>query len=131
MREQVGGAVTGERFDVRIGRQRVGLCHVGPVTSTCTPAGDVALGAVVLRRAVGADRTLWEWHEAARESRRAHRTVSVALLSDAGAPVVAWRLERCWPLRWSGPTLDTLLPAVACEELEITFDRVVWSSEGS
>ena len=122
-----GGEVTGDRFDVRIGRQRVGLCHVGPITSLISEDGAVTLAPIVLRRAVGPDRTFWEWHTAARESRGAGRIVSIALLRGDGEPLVTWRLEGCRPLRWSGPTLDTMLPAIAFEEMEIAFDRVIWS----
>ena len=119
--------MTGERFEVRIGRQSVGLCHVGGITSSYSEEGHVSLAPLVLRRAVGADQTLWQWHTAAEESRRASRVVTIALLADDGQPLVTWRLEGCRPVRWSGPTLDTLLPAIACEEVEIAFDRVTWS----
>jgi phage tail-like protein len=122
-----GGGVTGDRFDVRIGGRPIGLCHVGPITSLSSPDGATVLPPIVLRRAIGPDQTLWEWHTAAQESRRAHRIVSIALLTSDGRPLVTWRLEGCRPVRWSGPTLDTMAPAIACEEMEIAFDRVTWS----
>ena len=121
-----GGAVTGDRFDVRIGRRPIGLCHVGAITSFSSPSGETSLAPIVLRRAVGRDQTLWEWHTAAQEHRTG-RVVSIALLTADGQPLVTWRLEGCRPVRWTGPTLDTMLPAVACEEMEIAFDRVTWS----
>jgi len=122
-----GGEVTGDRFDVRIGRQRIGLCYVGPITSLISPDGATTLAPLVLRRAVGPDQTLWEWHTSDQESRPARRIVSIALLRGDGEPLVTWRLEGCRPLRWSGPTLDTMVPAIAVEEIEIAFDRVGWS----
>lgn len=124
---EFGGEVTGDRFDVRIGGRPIGLCHVGAITSVMSPDGQTTLTPIVLRRAVGPDQTLWQWHTAAQEPRRSRRTVSIALLAGDGRPLVTWQLEGCRPVRWSGPTLDTMLPAVACEELEIAFDRVTWS----
>ncbi|MCA1693985.1 MAG: phage tail protein [Actinobacteria bacterium] len=117
----------GDRFDVRIGRRLIGFCHVGAITSFSSPDGEASLAPVVLRRAVGPDQTLWEWYTTAQKSRRARRIVSIALLTGEGRPVVTWRLEGCRPVRWSGPALDTMLPAIACEEMEIAFDRVTWS----
>ena len=118
--------MTGDRFDVRIGRRPIGLCHVGAITSFSSPDGETSLAPIVLRRAIGPDQTFWEWHTAAQE-RRTGRVVSIALLTAAGQPLVTWRLEGCRPVRWTGPTLDTMLPAIACEEMEIAFDRVTWS----
>ena len=127
MPEDVAEATTADRFDVRIDGEPIGVCYVGGITSSLSSEGDASLAPIVLRRAVGPDRTLWGWHTEAGESRRSHRAVSIALLTDAGAPIVTWHLEGCRPVRWSGPTLDALRPAVACEELEIAFDRVAWS----
>jgi phage tail-like protein len=126
VRIESGGEVTGDRFDVRIGRRSIGLCHVGAITSFKAPDGETSLATIVLRRAVGTDQTLWQWHTAAQASRKG-RVVIVALLTADGRPLVTWRLEGCRPVKWTGPTLDTMLPALACEELEIAFDRVTWS----
>ena len=38
----------------------------------------------------------------------------------------AWRLLRAWPSRWSGPSFDALNNDIAFEELELTFDDLVW-----
>jgi phage tail-like protein len=127
VRTDGGGEVTGDRFGVRIGRQRIGLCYVGPITSLISPDGGATLAPLVLRRAVGPDQTLWEWHTSAQESRPDRRVVSIELLTGDGQTLVTWRLEGCRPLRWSGPTLDTMVPAIAFEEIEIAFDRVTWS----
>jgi phage tail-like protein len=43
-----------------------------------------------------------------------------------GVVVNAWRLVRAWPCRWSGPAFDALDNSVACEELELAFDDLVW-----
>ena len=40
--------------------------------------------------------------------------------------VNAWRLERAWPSRWSGPAFDAMSNDIAYEELEIAFDDLVW-----
>lgn len=123
MPAEVAGATTADRFEVRIDGEPIGVSYVGGITSSRSREGDGSLAPIVLRRAVGADQALWRWHAEAPE----RRAVSVALLADDGAPTVTWHLEGCRAVRWSGPTLDALHPVVACEELEIAFDRVTWS----
>ena len=38
----------------------------------------------------------------------------------------AWRFVRAWPIRWSGPDFDALRDDIAWEELELTFDDLLW-----
>ena len=60
--------MTVDRFDVRIGRRPIGLCHVGAITSFSSLDGEISLAPIVLRRAIGPDQTLWEWHTAAQSA---------------------------------------------------------------
>lgn len=45
------------------------------------------------------------------------------------APVNTWALLGARPVRWSGPDFDALADAVAMEELELTFARLLWLDE--
>ena len=55
------------------------------------------------------------------------RDVTIQQLDAAGGAVAnAWLLAQAWPCRWSGPVFDALATEVACEELELDFDDVVW-----
>jgi len=40
--------------------------------------------------------------------------------------VQRWQFIDCWPCRWSGPTFDALAGAVALEEVELRYARLVW-----
>jgi phage tail-like protein len=132
------------RFTVHIDGREVAVARVTAPTLAADPAsvrampvpsepdhvtwsGKPARGTVVLARAVDRDRTFYEWRRAALSADQevhetATRHVEVSLLDAAGEePVVTYRLVSAWPLRWSGPSLDALVPSVAHEELELVY----------
>ncbi len=49
-------------------------------------------------------------------------TAEIAVLDGGGATVASWRLQGIYPVRWSGPTLDTGTNAVALEVLELVHN---------
>jgi phage tail-like protein len=46
-------------------------------------------------------------------------TAEIAVLDGGGETVASWRLEGIYPVRWTGPTLDTGSNTVALEVLEL------------
>ena len=120
------------RFRVRIATREVGFCSVGRISSEQEP--DAAAGkprnrfaTVVLRRALSRSTDLYDWRLAVAAGKPDRRDVTIEQLDAAGESVVnAWALVQAWPCRWSGPAFDALATEIACEELELAFDRVVW-----
>jgi phage tail-like protein len=49
-------------------------------------------------------------------------TAEIAILDGGGGTVAKWRLQGIYPVRWSGPTLDTGTNAVALEVLELVHN---------
>jgi phage tail-like protein len=49
-------------------------------------------------------------------------TAEIALLDGGGGTVATWRLQGIFPVRWSGPTLDTGTNTVALEVLELVHN---------
>jgi phage tail-like protein len=49
-------------------------------------------------------------------------TAEIAVLDGGGETVASWRLQGIYPVRWSGPTLDTGTNAVALEVLELVHN---------
>jgi tail tube protein gp19 len=119
-------------FRVQIGRQEIGCCEVGRLTSETDlslPPEERGHGfeTVVLRRALTRDRELYDWRRRIAEGARDRRTVTISQLeAAAGAVVNSWRLVRAWPCRWSGPAFNALESGIAYEELELAFDDLVW-----
>jgi phage tail-like protein len=49
-------------------------------------------------------------------------TAEIAILDGGGGTVAKWRLQGIYPVRWSGPTLDTGTNTVALEVLELVHN---------
>ncbi len=119
-------------FQVLIGDRELDVASVGRLTSEADPDAPRDRGAnryapVVLRRALTTATELYDWHRAIVDGKDDRRDVTIRQLSAPGGRVVnAWRLVRAWPCRWSGPAFDALDSSIACEELELLFDDLVW-----
>jgi len=121
-------------FRVLIGRRELGFAEVSRLSSET----DVTLppeershrfATVVLRRALSDSTELFDWRRRIVGGKDDRRRVTIQQLDAAGGAVVnAWRLERAWPCRWSGPDFNAVGTDVAIEELELAYDDLVWLS---
>lgn len=107
-------------FRVLIGRRDVGFAEVGPLTSDARAEGGPP--SIVLRRALSQATELYDWRR-----RGDKRAVTIQQLDSAAGRVVnTWRLVNARPLKWTGPTFNAAGNDIAIEELELTFDELVW-----
>jgi phage tail-like protein len=118
-------------FSVSIDEVEIGLSslsRLGSETVCEEPAKTIhRYPNVVLRRALGRDRRLFEWREAILAGRTDKRQVTIRQLGAAGGePRNTWILEGAWPCRWAGPIFDANATELAMEEIELTFDRLAW-----
>jgi len=117
-------------FRVVIGRREVAVAQVTRLSSETQVEETVrrhAFETVVLRRALSGSTDFYDWRRAVADGLDDRRDVLLELLDGPGGrPVTTWRLVGAWPVRWSGPALDALVSEVACEELELAFDDLVW-----
>jgi phage tail-like protein len=119
-------------FEVLIGKRELGVAQVGPLTSE-TDLYNLSdrpvhrFATVVLRRALTASTELYDWRRLIVQGNDDRRDVTIRQLSAPGGKIVnSWRLVRAWPCRWSGPAFDAMKNDIAYEELELTFDDLVW-----
>jgi phage tail-like protein len=119
-------------FEVLIGDRELGFAEVGRLSSEtelgASPGDRVhRFATVVLRRALTSSTDLYDWRRRIVEGQDDRQDVTIRQLSAPGGKVVhAWRLVGAWPCRWSGPAFDAIHDDIACEELELTFDDLVW-----
>jgi phage tail-like protein len=119
-------------FVVQIADQEVGFAEVGRLSSETDLEGapngpEHRFATVVLRRALTRSTELYEWRRTIAAGKDDRRDVTIRQLSAPGGTIVnAWLLVRAWPVRWSGPAFDALSNDIACEELELMFDDLVW-----
>ena len=123
-------------FVVLIGGREIGFAEVGSLTSETDlddpdPRGRRAHRhpTVVLRRALTSSTELYDWRRSIVEGKDDLRDVTIRQLSAPGGRVVnTWKLVRAWPSRWSGPAFNARATDVAVEELELSFDDLVWTT---
>jgi phage tail-like protein len=119
-------------FQVLIGDREIGFAEVGRLTSDTDVSGSPdrpvhRFATIVLRRALTSSTELYDWRRLIVGGKDERRDVTIRQLSAPGGKVVnSWRLTRAWPCRWSGPAFDALKNDVACEEIELTFDDLIW-----
>jgi phage tail-like protein len=80
---------------------------------------------VTLKRGIVRSDDLWDWiDDVRRNGVAAKRDVVITLRDEAGTPVEAWRLNRVFPLKYTGPTL------AAKGGGDVAMEELVLSSEG-
>ena len=77
---------------------------------------------LVLKRGVVGSPDLWSWFDAVRQGSVDRRDVAVVLLNEERTPVMFWRLRRCLPIKYVGPTLSAGSSDVAIEEMELAVE---------
>ncbi len=119
-------------FEVLIGDREIGFAQIGPLTSETDPDGPRdrpvhRFATVVLRRALTRSSELYDWRRLIVDGKDDRRDVTIRQLSAPGGKIVnSWKLVGASPRRWSGPTFDAMNNDIAYEELELTFDDLVW-----
>lgn len=76
---------------------------------------------LVLKRGMTDADALWKWlHSVGRKGEKIDRkTVRVIMLDSEGGEKVSWRCLRAYPVKWSGPDLNSDGNSVALETLEL------------
>ena len=124
-------------FEVLIGDRSVGFAEVSRLTSETDPARaperpSNRFATIVLKRALSTSTELYDWRRVIVSGKDDRRDVTIHQLATPGGKVVnSWRLLGAWPCRWSGPAFDAMKSDVACEELELMFDDLIWLSPKS
>jgi phage tail-like protein len=76
-------------------------------------------GNLTLRRGLSESTELWDWWRDAMNGSIRRRNASVLMLGGAREVVRRWDVIGAYPVRWSGPELRAVTPAVALEALEL------------
>lgn len=86
--------------------------------------GMVTYSNITLSRGVTSDRTLFDWHQGFVQGAGTKQNVSIILCDNARNPKIRWNLSKCWPTRWTGPSLDATGDAIAIESLELAHEGI-------
>jgi phage tail-like protein len=76
---------------------------------------------IVLKHGVTESSVLWNWYKKGSQSGivTGLRNISILLFDSTGKQVKRWNINGAYPIKWSGPDLNTANSQVAVETLEI------------
>ena len=87
--------------------------------------GAESFGNVILRRGMTSSFDLWDWWERVRRGEAARATCDIVVLSpDLKQERVRFRLQRCLPVKLTGPALNAAGNDIAIESLELACEGI-------
>lgn len=80
---------------------------------------------VTLKNGVGIVSDLMSWYIMTMDERFRRRRVTITLLNRYHAPVMVWHIENAYPLKWTGPQLQSDTNTIAIQTLELACGEVI------
>jgi phage tail-like protein len=74
---------------------------------------------LTLKNGVGLASTLLKWYIESMDEEIDRRRVTIVLLNSFFSPVMVWHIEKAYPVKWTGPQLQSDANAVAIQTLEL------------
>lgn len=94
-------------------------------TSTVMP-GLEKFNTITFRRGVmKGDNDFFAWINTKQGNTIERRDITIQLLDESHNPAVTWKVKNAFPIRYSGPTLDSSNNEAAIEELEVVHEGLV------
>ena len=114
-------------LEVEVEEQKEG----GYNTGTHLLPGRVKRGTVTLKHGLTSSSELLRWYmkvlEGKSDVKFDRKKVSIIHHDCLGKPVMRWDFENAFPIKWSGPALDSSASRIAIETLELAFQWVMVS----
>lgn len=79
---------------------------------------------ISLKRGIGFDATLWEWHYGFVTGEGTRRDGTITLLDSERNPAVVWYFRRGLPIKYTGPSLNATQNNVAIESIDIAHEGI-------
>ena len=119
---QVGGftEVSGLERNVEIEDFREG----GLNDYTHKLAGVTKYQNLTLKRGLADATELWEWHQDVVNGTIQRRQVNIVLLDTAGQDTWRWVVEKAYPVKWAGASLNASTNAIFVESVEFVHNGI-------
>ena len=86
--------------------------------------GLVKYSNLVLKRGVSKSTELYDWFKQTKQGRVERRDIIVNILNEENEPVAVWKMQNCWPTKYSGSVLKAKDSGIFIETLEIAIEDV-------
>lgn len=84
-------------------------------------------GDITLKRGLyrSGDLELLDWFNQTQMDVPERRDLTISLLDENHAPVMAWQAKNCWVTQWTGPSLNASSSDIASLEVTITLEQML------
>jgi phage tail-like protein len=80
---------------------------------------------IILKRGIiKGDNDFFNWFNTIKMNQVERRDVTISLLDEEHQPVVVWKIKNAWPVKYTGPVLNTYGHEVAIESLELALEGI-------
>lgn len=79
---------------------------------------------ITLKNGVGFVDTLLPWCVSAMHEKFDPRTVTITVQNSRHKPIMVWYLEKAWPIRWTGPQLQSDGNTLVIQTLELACEEI-------
>ncbi|HWR60828.1 MAG TPA: phage tail protein [Clostridia bacterium] len=79
---------------------------------------------LVLRKGFASSNDLWDWYEQVTSGKISRKSGSIILLDARGQEICRWNFFDAYPVKWTGPELDSESSRIAVETLEIVHNGI-------
>lgn len=79
---------------------------------------------LILRRGFASSKELWDWHAQVASGTIKRKNGSIILLDGRGHEICRWNFFDAYPVKWTGPELDSESSRIAIETLEIVHNGI-------
>jgi phage tail-like protein len=79
---------------------------------------------LTLKRGLADATDLWQWHQDVVDGRIQRRQMNVILIDIAGRDTWRWVVEKAYPVKWSGASLNASTNAVFVESVEFVHNGI-------
>ena len=79
---------------------------------------------LILKRGMTKSKELYEWFKQTKQGRIERRDITVSILNEEHEPVAVWKMQNCWPTKYSGSALKAKDSGIMIETLEIATEDV-------
>jgi phage tail-like protein len=86
-------------------------------------------GNVTMKRGIIAkENGFWDWWSTIRAGTFERRTVTISLLNEEHKAVMVWAIDRAWPVKVEGPSLNATGNEIAIETVEFAHEGLTVSA---
>ncbi len=81
---------------------------------------------IVLKRGITDNLDIWDWRKKVEDGKveEARKNGSIVMMDQELKPVARWNFERGWPVKVTGPKLQSNSNEIGIEELTIAHERL-------